>query len=191
MAPVPGRAVTSATRERTVPGFGRDGPGAGEWHAVQVAAAAVDRPTGGAVAVVLRDLRTGRHGVIARRQSAEDGVPGLYRAMLLGLWAARRRRARAVVLLVADPDVAAHLGSTAVSRAGSTAAPGVTPPPVAPVACLQVRALLNAFAQAEVRVAPRTQPDLARAAAAAEAMLRPRAERWGDLPLWSSARAAS
>jgi hypothetical protein len=90
-----------------------------------------------------------------------------------GLTEARRLRARTVIVHVDDAEVVAHLR-------------GAERPPVEVLGLyLQVRALMNAFRSADVRLsAPIAGHDPIFAAAAA---LPPRGQTYSDLPLWAAA----
>lgn len=127
-----------------------------------------------AAAAVLR--WEGRHEAraIVRRLHPFDNTPPAYRALLLGLWRARRMGAHDLHLILEDPEVLGQLeGRDAV-------------PTEAMVPWLQVRALLNAFRSVEFgALLTEGDPDHARAAAAAAAALNPPQPWWSDLPLWA------
>jgi hypothetical protein len=124
-----------------------------------------------AVAAVLR-MPDGSTRTVVRRPRRTDRVPPAWRALLLGLWAARRAGARALALTVEEADVVAALEG----RSG--------PPAEAVIPYLQVRALLNAFRSVEVRLALPADPDLAATATAAGD---PGSAGVAGLPLWGAA----
>lgn len=103
---------------------------------------------------------------------AADTLP--YRALLLGLWEARRMGARALRLSTDEAEVA-------------TQVTGAAPPPAAALGLyLQARALLNAFhAVAVIRQPDGHDPDAEAAAAACAGAGGPR--NCADLPLWAAA----
>lgn len=142
--------------------------------ALRVSTAAYTAPDGRtAVAAVARAQEGDRPRIVVRRLRRGDSAPVAYRALLVALWEARRAGVRRLVVSTDDPDVAAHL-------AGQTA-----PPPEAVGPYLQVRALLHAFASAEVHYLAREHNFEAVAAAAAAAGHRQPA--YADLPLWRAA----
>lgn len=142
--------------------------------ALRVATAARAGTDGaGATAAVLRWQGAGEPRVVVRRLPRHDKVPPAYRALLLGLWEARRAGASALVISTDDAEVMAQVEGTQ------------PPPPEAVGSYLQVRALLNAFRSAAVRyVAPVRNQEAAFAAAAAGHARRP---VYADLPLWAAA----
>lgn len=141
---------------------------------VCVSTAAYVAPDGrAAVAAVLRAPGADRPRIVVRRLRRGDGVPAAYRALLVALWEARRSGARRLVVSTDDADVAAQLAGQAA------------PPAEAVGLYLQVRALLHAFAAAEVRYLAREHNFEAVAAAAAAADHRQPA--CVDLPLWRAA----
>lgn len=142
-----------------------------------------------AVAARARSLsRTGDRGVAAahlrwpdgtartlvRHIRRDDPAPAAWRALLLGLWAARQAGARVVTLVLNDADLAAVLDGRA------------DPPADAVVASLQSRALLNAFRSAAIRVGRGDDPDL-QAAEFAAASGKAGCPGLAGLPLWSAA----
>jgi hypothetical protein len=141
---------------------------------LRVSTAAYATPDGrAAVAAVVRTPEADRPRIVARRLRRGDGAPPAYRALLVALWDARRAGARRLVVSTDDPDVAAHLA-------------GQAPPPVEAVgAYVQVRALLHAFAFAEVRYLAREHNF--EAVAAAAAAVGHRQPACADLPLWRAA----
>jgi hypothetical protein len=141
---------------------------------LRISTAAYAAPDGrAAVAAVARTPEADRPRIVVRRLRRGDRVPAAYRALLVALWDARRSGARLLVVSTDDPDVAAQLA-------------GQTPPaPEAVAPYLQVRALLHAFANAEVRYLAREHNFEAVAAAAAAVSARRPA--CADLPLWKAA----
>ncbi|MBI3998782.1 MAG: reverse transcriptase-like protein [Armatimonadetes bacterium] len=141
---------------------------------VHVATAA--RPAGDgsfAIAAVLRWDGPRSPRVATRRLRRQDQIPPVYRALLFGLWEARRLGARSIVLATDDADAVAVLSGTA------------SPPAGAVVACLQIRALLYAFETAEISwLAPARNQEAIFAAEAATHCRRP---AYSDLPLWAAA----
>ncbi len=128
-----------------------------------------------AVAAVLRWEGEERSKIVVRCLERHDATPAGYRALVLGLWEARRAGAKLVNVAIHAPDVAAHLE-------------GIQEPPVAVIGSyLQVRALLNVFQR--VRMQYVSASHNRRAVAAALAAVRPRA-RYADLPLWMAAARA-
>jgi len=127
------------------------------------------------IAVVIRWQPTGETRTVTRRLRRYEATRSSYRALLAGLWEARRMGARHIVVSTDDPAVAAQLAGTDV------------PAPEATGLYLQVRALCNAFRSAEVRHA---EPD--RAADAWDAVIAvERADATApmahaDLPLWAA-----
>jgi hypothetical protein len=102
-------------------------------------------------------------------------VPVAWRALLLGLWTARRTGVREVVLAVEDDGIVAVIDG------------GTAPPPAAAMVYLQVRALLNAFRSWSVRIAWPDDSDLASAVAAVHAADHPGGAGVAELPLWRAA----
>jgi hypothetical protein len=115
--------------------------------------------------------------VIVRRLRRDDAVPAGYRALVLGLWEARRAGARSLELSGDDPDVVAQIQ-------------GAEPPPPAAIGpYLQVRALLNAFRKSRIRCAASEHSRDAAAAAAVAVRSRRRSD--AELPLWAAASKAA
>ena len=141
---------------------------------LHVAAAARTRADGSlASAVVLQWDGNGARRVMTRAQQKGQLIGVSYRAVVQGLMEARRLRARAVIIYVDDAQVVAHLH-------------GTERPPVEILGLyLQVRALMNAFRSADVRLsaAPARHEPIFAAAAALPA----RGHAYADLPLWAAA----
>jgi hypothetical protein len=125
------------------------------------------------VAVVLRWPDTGACRV-AVETVRPNGVPLAYRALLAALWAARRVRARRLVIEADDPAVAA---------VSAQVAGGAEVPRGAAIALLQIRALLNAFDEVRLRCVPSGENDAVFAASAARVA---RVPAYRDLPLWAA-----
>jgi len=132
------------------------------------------RPGDRGVATACLRWPDGTTRTIVRRIRRDDPVPAAWRALLLGLWAARRAGARALTLVLDDPDVAAVLDGRA------------EPPADAVIPSLQSRALLNAFRSTAIRIGSGNDPDLEAAGFAAASGGAGRAGLAG-LPLWSMA----
>ena len=129
-----------------------------------------------ALAVVSRWEGDGESRRVVRRVPRCDPVTAAYRALLLGLWVARRKGARAVVVGTDDAEVAAQVNGAAA------------PPPDAIGLYVQVRALRNAFEAAQVVVRdPASDPDGEAAVFAAAAAGTTRHPGYADLPLWATA----
>ncbi len=128
-----------------------------------------------AVSAVLRWEDTGEARTVLRRRRHYGAAAAAYRAILLGLWEARRMGARSVHLGTTDADAAAALSG------------GLDPPPEALGLYLQVRALLNGFRSAEVRpLDPSVDADAAAAVTAADTAGTPTPAVYADLPLWAA-----
>lgn len=127
------------------------------------------------IAAVLRWQETGETRTAVRRLGRYESTRSSYRAVLHGLWEARRMGARHIVLSTDDPAVAAQLAG----------ADGPTPETIG--LYLQARALCNAFRSAEVRQAePDNHPGAWEAALAAERSGAPGPATYADLPLWAA-----
>jgi hypothetical protein len=146
---------------------------------LHVAAAARPVPGGRtAIAAVLRWEGTDGSRTVVRRLPRCEAVVGTYRALLLGLWEARRTGARHVVVVIDDADVVAQVTA------------GDAPPAEAIGVHLQVRALRNAFHHARIEARDAAADgDLAAAqfAAAAAGSARRAIYGYKDLPLWAAA----
>ncbi|MGQ0549375.1 MAG: reverse transcriptase-like protein [Armatimonadota bacterium] len=140
---------------------------------LHVAAASADWNGRRAVAAVLRWDGEDESKTIVRCLEPHDSTPAGYRALVLGLWEARRAGAKLVDLALDAPEVVAQVEGTEQPSADV----------IGPY--LQVRALLNVFHQARIRHLPPSS--MARAARAASVAVRPR-PRYADLPLWAAAR---
>ncbi|MGH2376481.1 MAG: reverse transcriptase-like protein [bacterium] len=140
---------------------------------LHVAAASAGWSTRRAVAAVLRWDGEEESKTIVRCLEQDDSAPAGYRALVLGLWEARRAGAKLVDVAIDAAEVAAQVEGTeepAVEVIGPY---------------LQVRALLNAFDHARIRYV--LSPYVRRAATAAAVAVRPR-PRYTDLPLWVASR---
>lgn len=143
-------------------------------RALHVAVASAVWNTRRAVAAVLRWDAEDESKTVVRCLEQDDSAPAGYRALVLGLWEARRAGAKLLDVAVDTPEVAAQVEGTeepAVEVIGPY---------------LQVRALLNAFDR--VRIRHVLTPSVQRAANAAAVAVRPR-PRYTDLPLWVASRA--
>ncbi|MDR7418473.1 MAG: reverse transcriptase-like protein [Armatimonadota bacterium] len=147
---------------------------------LRVAVAA--RPVPGnrtAIAAVLRWEGADATRTVVRRLTHCGVAQGAYRALLLGLWEARRVGARQVALTIEDPQVVAQLTG---GEALPTEAIGLY---------LQVRALRNAFAETRIVAGDASaEGDLAAAqfaAAASAGTTRRVTYNYKDLPLWATA----
>jgi ribonuclease HI len=146
---------------------------------LRVATAA--RPVPGnrtAIAAVLRWEGADASRTIVRRLPRCEAAQGVYRALLLGLWEARRAGARQVAIVTDDADVVAQVAA------------GDAPPADAIGLFLQVRALRNAFLETRIEARDALMDvDLAAAqfAAAAAGSARRAAYGYKDLPLWAAA----
>jgi len=139
---------------------------------LHVAAASADWNGRRAVAAILRWEGEDESKTVVRLLEPDDAAPLGYRALVLGLWEARRAGAKIVEVAIDAPDIAAQVE-------------GAEEPPsdvIGPY--LQVRALLNAFRQVRIRHVPSSHNQ--RAAATAALVVRPRL-RYADLPLWAAA----
>lgn len=121
------------------------------------------------IAVVLREPGAGAPRVLVRTVRP-NATPAAHRALLAALWAARRARARRIVVGVDDPGVVAQVAGQAEV------------PPGAVVAVLQLRALLNAFDDARLQWVRPQENDAVFAASAARTTRTP---VYCDLPLWA------
>ena len=140
---------------------------------LHVAVASAGWDTRRAVAAVLRWDGGEESKTIVRCLEQDDSAPAGYRALVLGLWEARRAGAKFVDVAVDAPEVAAQVE-------------GIEEPTVDVIGpYLQVRALINAFDRARIRHA--LSPYVQRAAKAAAVAVRPR-PRYADLPLWVASR---
>ncbi|HET8679656.1 MAG TPA: reverse transcriptase-like protein [bacterium] len=140
---------------------------------LHVAVASAGWNTRRAVAAVLRWDGQEESKTIVRGLEQDDSAPAGYRALVLGLWEARRAGAKLVDIAVDAPEVAAQVE-------------GTEDPPIEVIGpYLQVRAMLNAFDHARIRYV--LSPHVQRAAKAAAVAVRPR-PRYADLPLWVASR---
>ncbi len=141
---------------------------------LHVAVASAAWNTRRAVAAVLRWEGEEASKTIVRGLEQDDAAPAGYRAVVLGLWEARRAGAKLLDVAVDAPEVSAHLE-------------GTEEPPVEVIGpYLQARAMLNAFDHVRIRHVLRS-PSMQRAAKAAAVAVRPR-PRYADLPLWVASR---
>ncbi|MDR5693759.1 MAG: reverse transcriptase-like protein [Armatimonadota bacterium] len=152
---------------------------------ISIYATGIQEDGRGAIGLVLKDevgqpiRRLGRTFDI---QGAQPSMPSGkmsevalgYRAILHGLWRARKLGAKHVEIFC---DL-----TTVVEQVNGLAE--VTPEFIG--SYLQVRALLNAFRRSSVRAIPREQNR--EALSAADAALNPSPPRVDDLPLWASLR---
>ncbi len=113
------------------------------------------------------------HGRLVRRRLRHTHGSATHRAVLLALWEAHRIGARTVVVRTDDAAVVAQL-------AGREATPASALP-----CYLQIRALANAFAEAQIHYADAASDADMYAVASAVAVGAPR--RYADLPLWVAA----
>jgi ribonuclease HI len=127
------------------------------------------------ITVVLRWQTTGETRTLARRLRRYEPARSSYRAVLQGLWEARKMGARRIVLSTDDAAVAAQLTGTDGPPAGTIGF------------YLQARAMCNAFRSAEVRQAePGQLPAAWEAGVAAEHGSTPGLASHADLPLWAA-----
>lgn len=141
---------------------------------LHVAVASAAWNTRRAVAAVLRWDGEEESKTIVRSLEQDDAAPAGYRAVVLGLWEAKRVGAKLLEVAVDAPEVSAHLE-------------GTEEPPVDVIGpYLQARAMLNAFDRVQIRHVLHS-PSMQRAAKAAAMALRPK-PRYADLPLWVASR---
>jgi ribonuclease HI len=128
------------------------------------------------IAAVLRWQGDGASRRVVRHVRRCERTPAAYRALLLGLWTARRKGARVVIVGTDDPDVESQVN-------------GAAPPPTEAIGLyVQVRALRNAFETAPIVVLdPAGDRDSEAAVRAAATGGATGHIGYTDLPLWAAA----